>query len=289
MKGIVLAGGSGTRLHPITKSVSKQLLPIYDKPMIYYPVSTLMLLGIHEILIITTKRDLESFKSLLGDGTYYGISIEYALQESPKGIAEAFLIGEDFIGTDKVCLILGDNIFYGSAFLNTLREKLLDFSGALITAYRVNNPGDFGVVEFINDKVISIEEKPVKPKSNFAIPGIYFYDHSVVEIAKKISPSHRGELEITSVNQEYLSSNRLGVVKIGRGVAWLDTGSPESLLTAAEFIRTVQNRQGLFIGSIEEIAWRMNYIDNDELLELANKLGKTDYGQYLVRLLKDLN
>ena len=287
MKGIILAGGSGSRLHPLTLSVSKQLMPIYDKPMIYYPLSTLMYAGINEILIISTPKDLPLFKTLLGDGKKYGCSFEYAVQEHPNGLAEAFLIGEEFIGNDKVALILGDNIFYGTGL-----EKLLQANnnpeGGIIYAYRVNDPERYGVVEFNQEgKAISIEEKPEHPKSNYAVPGIYFYDNTVVEIAKNIQPSRRGELEITDINKEYLKQGKLSVSILDRGTAWLDTGTHNSLLDAANFIRVVEERQGLKVACPEEIALRMGYIDKEQLLALAKPLEKSGYGVYLQNLLRD--
>lgn len=288
MKGIILAGGSGTRLYPITKSISKQILPIYDKPMIYYPLSVLMLSGIREILIISTPRDIPSFQVLLGDGGDYGLSLSYAVQEAPNGLAEAFLIGESFIGKDKVCLILGDNIFYGRGFSSSLQRAAGLEEGAVIFGYYVPNPSDFGVVEFDREwRVLSLEEKPVRPKSNYAIPGLYFYDNRVVKIAKSIVPSARGELEITSVNSTYLRHGKLRVELFGRGMAWLDTGTHEGLLEAADFVSIVQKRQGLYVSCIEEIAYRMGYITRDRLLELAQPMMKTDYGRYLRRVAEE--
>jgi len=285
MKGIILAGGSGTRLHPLTLSVSKQLMPIYDKPMIYYPLSTLMYAGINEILIISTPKDLPLFKNLLGDGKKYGCSFEYAVQEHPNGLAEAFLIGEDFIGEDKVALILGDNIFYGTGL-----EKLLQANnnpdGGIIYAYRVNDPERYGVVEFNQDgKAISIEEKPENPKSNYAVPGIYFYDNTVVEIAKNIKPSHRGELEITDVNKEYLKQGKLSVSILDRGTAWLDTGTFQSLMQASQFVEVIEQRQGLKVGAIEGVAFEMGYIDEVQLRKLAEPLIKSGYGKNLIKIL----
>ena len=285
MKGIILAGGSGTRLHPLTLSVSKQLMPIYDKPMIYYPLSTLMYAGISEVLIISTPKDLPLFQNLLGDGKKYGCSFEYAVQEHPNGLAEAFLIGEAFIGDDKVALILGDNIFYGTGL-----EKLLQANnnpeGGIIYAYRVNDPERYGVVEFNEDgKAISIEEKPEHPKSNYAVPGIYFYDNTVVEIAKNIKPSHRGELEITDVNREYLKQCKLSVSILDRGTAWLDTGTFQSLMQASQFVEVIEQRQGLKVGAIEGVAFEMGYIDETQLKKLAEPLLKSGYGKSLIELL----
>lgn len=285
MKGIILAGGSGTRLYPITKSISKQILPIYDKPMIYYPLSTLMLAGIKEILIISTERDLPFYQELLEDGSDYGISLSYAVQKAPNGLAEAFIIGEEFIGDDKVCLILGDNVFYGRGFSYILQNSANLEEGAEIFGYYVKNPSEFGVVEFDeNHKVIGLEEKPANPKSNYAIPGLYFYDNDVIEIAKTIKPSKRGELEITSVNEEYLKRGKLKVKLLGRGMSWLDTGTHEGLIEAGNFVHTVQKRAGLYISCIEEIAYRMGYISKEQLLELAKPLLKSDYGEYLIRV-----
>ena len=285
MKGIVLAGGSGTRLYPITKAVSKQLLPLYDKPMIYYPISVLMLAGIKEILIISTPRDLPMYKDLLGDGSSLGISFEYAVQEHPNGLAEAFIVGEDFIGDDNVALILGDNIFHGHRFTEILERATNLDDGAVIFGYYTNNPEAFGVVEFDDDwNVLSIEEKPENPKSNYIVPGLYFYDNDVIEIAKNVKPSARGELEITSVNEEYLNRGKLKVELLGRGMAWLDTGTHDGLLEAGNFIETVQKRQSLYIACLEEIAYLKGYIDKDDLLRLAEPLKKTDYGEYLIKL-----
>lgn len=285
MKGIILAGGSGTRLYPVTKSVSKQILPIYDKPMIYYPLSVLMLAGIREILIISTPRDLPAFRELLSDGSDYGLDISYAVQEHPNGLAEAFLIGEPFIGKESVCLILGDNIFYGRHFSGVLKKAASLEHGAVIFGYYVTNPREFGVVEFDREwNVLSLEEKPDKPKSNYAVPGLYFYDNDVVSIAKTIQPSARGELEITAVNNAYLRRGDLRVTPLGRGLAWLDTGTHEGLLEAADFVSIVQKRQGLYISCIEEIAYRMGYISKGQLLELARPMLKTEYGQYLQRV-----
>ncbi|WP_409200110.1 glucose-1-phosphate thymidylyltransferase RfbA [Methanobrevibacter sp. DSM 116169] len=285
MKGIVLAGGSGTRLYPITKAVSKQLLPLYDKPMIYYPISVLMLAGIKEILIISTPKDLPLYKDLLGDGSDFGISFSYAVQEKPNGLAEAFIVGEDFIGDDNVALILGDNIFHGHRFTEILEKSTKLEEGAIIFGYYTNNPEAFGVVEFDdNGNVISIEEKPEKPKSNYIVPGLYFYDNDVIEIAKNVKPSPRGEVEITSVNEEYLKRGKLKVELLGRGMAWLDTGTHQGLLEAANFIETVQKRQSLYIACLEEIAYNKGYINKEKLLEEAEALKKTDYGQYLFNL-----
>lgn len=285
MKGIVLAGGSGTRLYPITKAVSKQLLPLYDKPMIYYPISVLMLAGIKEILIISTPRDLPMYKELLGDGSDLGISFEYIEQYNPNGLAEAFIIGEDFIGDDNVALILGDNVFHGHRFTEILEKATRLEEGAIIFGYYTNNPEAFGVVEFDDEwNVLSIEEKPEHPKSNYIVPGLYFYDNDVIEIAKNVEPSDRGELEITSINEEYLRRGKIKVELLGRGMAWLDTGTHDGLLDAANFIETVQKRQSLYIACLEEIAYLKGYIDREKLLELAEELKKTDYGQYLFNL-----
>ena len=288
MKGIVLAGGTGSRLYPITRSVSKQLLPIYDKPMIYYPLSILMLAGIREVLIICTGRDLDAFKTLLGDGAHLGMDIQYAVQEKPNGIAEAFIIGEEFIGGDTVCLILGDNIFHGGGITPGVRKAAKLTKGAEIFGYPVPNPEAFGVVEFDeNRNVISIEEKPKHPKSKYVVPGLYFYDNDVVEIAKSIKPSERGELEITAVNNEYLRRGDLRINLFGRGLAWLDTGTHENLLAAANFVQIVQSRQGVYIACLEEIAYRMKYISRQQLLALAEPMLKTDYGQYLKRVAEE--
>lgn len=285
MKGIVLAGGSGTRLYPITKAVSKQLLPLYDKPMIYYPISVLMLAGIKEILIISTPRDLPMYKELLGDGSDLGISFEYIEQYNPNGLAEAFIVGEDFIGDDNVALILGDNVFHGHRFTEILEKATQLEEGAIIFGYYTNNPEAFGVVEFDDEwNVLSIEEKPEHPKSNYIVPGLYFYDNDVIEIAKNVEPSDRGELEITSINEEYLRRGKIKVELLGRGMAWLDTGTHDGLLDAANFIETVQKRQSLYIACLEEIAYLKGYIDREKLLELAEELKKTDYGQYLFNL-----
>lgn len=282
MKGIILAGGSGTRLYPITKGVSKQALAIYDKPMIYYPLSTLMLAGIREILIISTPKDISVFRDILGDGAQLGMKFAYAVQEHPNGLAEAFIIGEDFIGGNKSALILGDNIFYGSGLSSILEEAVAQGNGATVFGYPVHDPSDFGVVEFDEQgRVLSLEEKPAKPKSKFAVPGLYFYDSQVVDIAKHIQPSARGELEITAVNNEYLRRGQLRVVKFYRGMAWLDTGTYDGLQEASQFVNIIQKRQGLYVSCIEEIAYRRGFIDKPRLLELARPMMKTEYGQYL--------
>lgn len=291
MKGIILAGGSGTRLYPITKSVSKQALPIYDKPMIYYPLSTLMLAGIREILIISTPRDIKVFEEMLGDGHELGLKICYAVQKAPRGLAEAFIIGEEFIGEDSVCLVLGDNIFYARGFsemLTDAKQKIYNEGGAVIFGYNVPNPSAFGIVEFDkNGSVLSIEEKPENPKSHYAVPGLYFYDNEVVRLAKNTKPSARGELEITSINNEYLSMKKLKVLLLGRGMAWLDTGTYEGLLEASNFVSIIQKRQGLYVSCIEEIAYRKGYITKEKLAELAKPMMKTEYGQYLMRIVED--
>jgi glucose-1-phosphate thymidylyltransferase len=284
MKGIILAGGSGTRLHPLTLALSKQLMPVYDKPMIYYPLSTLMMAGIKEILIISTPKDLPMFRELLGDGSRYGCEFQYAIQEEPRGLAEAFIIGADFIGNEKVALILGDNIFYGSG-LDKLLHNNSDPNGGMIFAYHVHDPKRYGVVDFDNSgKVISIEEKPVSPKSNFAVPGIYFYDSEVVEIARNIQPSRRQELEITDVNNAYLKKGKLQVSILDKGTAWLDTGTFDSLMKASQFVQVIEERQGLKIGAIEETAYKMGYIDKQQLHKLAQPLLKSGYGEYLLQL-----
>ncbi|MDR3011466.1 MAG: glucose-1-phosphate thymidylyltransferase RfbA [Sphingobacterium sp.] len=286
MKGIILAGGSGTRLHPLTLAVSKQLMPVYDKPMIYYPLSTLMLAGINEILIISTPQDLPNFQKLLGDGSQIGCKFSYKEQPSPDGLAQAFILGEEFIGDDKVALILGDNIFYGSG-MSKLLQSCADPDGGVVFAYPVHDPERYGVVEFDQDKnVVSIEEKPKEPKSSYAVPGIYFYDNEVVEIAKNIEPSPRGELEITDINKEYLKSGKLKVGVFDRGTAWLDTGTIQSLMQAGQFVQVIEERQGMKIGAIEEVAYRMGYIDYEQLKKIAEPLKKSGYGEYLLRLMR---
>jgi glucose-1-phosphate thymidylyltransferase len=289
MKGIILAGGSGTRLYPLTKIISKQLLPLYDKPMVYYPLSVLMLSGIREILVISTPQDIHLYKELLGDGKQIGLKFSYAIQDKPRGLADAFIVGEDFIGKDKVALILGDNIFYGQEFIKKLRRAVNRAEGATIFGYYVNDPTRFGVVEFDEQRnVISLEEKPKHPKSNYAIPGLYFYDNEVISIAKNIKPSDRGELEITAVNIEYLKKGKLKVEILGRGMAWLDTGTFSSLQKAGNFVETIQTRQGLYLACREEIAYRKRYIDKEQLLKLAEPLKKTDYGRYLINIAEEV-
>lgn len=292
MKGIILAGGSGTRLYPLTKAVSKQMMPVYDKPMIYYPLSTLMLAGIREVLIISTPRDLPMFEELFGDGRQLGMKFAYAVQEQPRGLADAFIIGADFIGNDAVALVLGDNIFYGQSFSNVLRqasERIGTNGGAVIFGYYVRDPREYGVVEFdAQGKVITIEEKPERPKSNYAVPGLYFYDNDVVEIAKNVKPSARNEIEITSVNNEYLRRGILHVETLGRGFAWLDTGNQDMLLDAADFVAAFQKRQGLYISCIEEIAFKRGFIDREQLIALAQPLLKTEYGRYLMEVAEGL-
>ena len=289
MKGIILAGGRGTRLYPMTKAVSKQLLPIYDKPLIYYPLSVLMLAGISDVLIISTPTDTPHYERLLGDGAQLGMHLSYKVQETPRGLADAFILGEDFIGTDSVCLILGDNVFYGQNLTVFLHNAMANAVGATIFGYPVKDARAFGVVEFdASGKAVSIEEKPAKPKSNFAVPGLYFYDNRVVEIAKRVQPSARGEIEITAVNNAYLEMGELAVVPLGRGIAWLDTGSPEGMLKAAEYVEAVQSRQGFYISCIEEIAWRRHFITTEQLRALGESLSMTDYGQYLLSLVNEI-
>lgn len=290
MKGIILAGGSGTRLYPMTKVTSKQLLPIYDKPMIYYPLSVLLLAGIKDVLIISTPKDTPIYEELLGDGKKLGINLQYKVQPEPKGLAQAFILGEEFIGDDDVCLILGDNIFYGKDFTRVLRNAQEKLEGAVIFGYPVKNPKAFGVVEFDeNWKVVSIEEKPAKPKSQYAVPGLYFYNNEVVEIAKNVKPSERGEVEITAVNNEYLKRGKLDVQLMQKGMAWLDTGTPAGMLKASEFVQTVQEMQGFYISCLEEIVWRRGFIDDEQLLKLGEELKMTDYGMYLISLVEEKN
>ena len=287
MKGIILAGGKGTRLYPMTISVSKQILPIYDKPMIYYPLSVLLMSGIRDILVISTPRDIKLYEELLGDGSKIGVNIQYKVQQEAGGIGETFILGEEFIGNDSVCLVLGDNVFFGQGFANILKKGTELKEGGYIFAYPIENPTEFGVVEFDkNGNVISLEEKPKEPKSNFAVPGLYFYDNNVVEIAKNLKPSGRGELEITDINAEYLKNKKLKVLQLGRGFAWLDTGTPAGMLNASNFVATVQERQGFYISCIEEIAWRQGFINDEQLEQIGNELKKVHYGKYLLNLLK---
>ena len=289
MKGIILAGGKGTRLYPMTKAVSKQLLPIYDKPLVYYPLSTLMLAGIKEVLIISTPEDTPLYEKLLGDGSRLGMTFTYKVQDTPRGLADAFILGAEFIGEDSVCLILGDNVFFGQDMTRMLRRAMENKTGATIFGYPVKDPRSFGVVEFDrNHKVISIEEKPKKPKSNYAVPGLYFYDNRVVEIAKNVKPSARGEIEITAVNNAYLEMGELNVTLLGRGMAWLDTGTPSNMLKAAEFVEAVQDRQGFYVSCIEEIAWRRGFISKEQLIALGKELEMTEYGQYLLTIAEEV-
>ena len=288
MKGIILAGGKGTRLYPLTKAVSKQLLPIYDKPLIYYPLSILMLASIKDILIISTPEAIDSYRILFSDGSHLGLRIKYAVQEEARGLADAFIIGADFIGDDRVCLILGDNVFYGPNMTQILRDAMKHSDGAVIFGYAVKNPVEFGVVEFDKEgKVLSLEEKPKHPKSNYAIPGLYFYDNDVVDIAKNVVPSSRGEIEITSINNEYLKKGKLFVSLMGRGMTWLDTGTPSGMIQASEFVQTIQERQGFYISCIEEIAWRRGFISTEQLIKLGSELDKTEYGKYLLSIAKE--
>ena len=287
MKGIVLAGGKGTRLYPMTKAVSKQLLPIYDKPLVYYPISVLMLAGIKDILIISTPEDIDSYMKLLGDGSRIGVSFNYKVQDKPRGLADAFILGEEFIGDDRVCLVLGDNVFYGQDLTKILKDAMKQETGATFFGYPVKDARAFGVVEFDDENnVLSIEEKPKEPKSNYAVPGLYFYDNDVIEIAKTVKPSARGEIEITSVNNAYLEAGKLKVSLMKRGMAWLDTGTPDGMLKAAEFVEAVQSRQGFYIACLEEIAWRRGFIDDNKLMELGKELKMTEYGKYLLSLVK---
>ncbi|MGN0721490.1 MAG: glucose-1-phosphate thymidylyltransferase RfbA [Anaerovoracaceae bacterium] len=287
MKGIVLAGGKGTRLYPMTKAVSKQLLPIYDKPLVYYPISVLMLAGIKDILIISTPEDIDSYMKLLGDGSRIGVSFNYKVQDKPRGLADAFILGEEFIGDDRVCLVLGDNVFYGQDLTKILKDAMKQEIGATVFGYPVKDARAFGVVEFDDENnVLSIEEKPKEPKSNYAVPGLYFYDNDVIEIAKTVKPSARGEIEITSVNNAYLEAGKLKVSLMKRGMAWLDTGTPDGMLKAAEFVEAVQSRQGFYIACLEEIAWRRGFIDDNKLMELGKELKMTEYGKYLLSLVK---